>query len=257
MGNWAPREKEPSNEEVFQERVKEAEDLNEYMGKTVQKLEEMKEDDPDLEEDDEYLEQYRAQRIEALKAEAGKPQYGSLVEIQRPEFEIEVNRAPKNVIVVISLYQNQYACLSLILLYSVPESLLLIQILEEVARKHPHVKFIKMVATKCIENYLDIDVPGILFYQNGELLDKIIPASVVLGGKQMTMDTVEFVLAMKKVIPMEFEEDPRSKLQQMKMQIKNKSESKRHRGNEAESDEDQEEDREYASNQFFKYKHKY
>lgn len=113
-----------------------------------------------------------------------------------------------------------------------------------------------MEATKCIENYLDIDVPGILFYQNGELLDKIIPASVVLGGKHMTQDTVEFVLAMKKVIPMEFEEDPRSKLAQMKIQVKPKKDKNR-RGNEDESNSDSEEDREYASNQFFKYKHKY
>lgn len=112
-----------------------------------------------------------------------------------------------------------------------------------------------MVATKCIENYLDIDVPGLLFYQNGELLDKIIPAGVVLGGKLMNQDTVEFVLAMKKVIAMEFDEDPRLKLTQMKIQMQSKSSAKKGKRNEDESDEDEEDDREYASNQLFRYRH--
>jgi hypothetical protein len=69
-----------------------------------------------------------------------------------------------------------------------------------VAKRHPYVKFIKMIATKCIENYLDMDVPGILIYRNGDILDKIIPAAPVFGGPQMNKDTVEFVLAMKKII---------------------------------------------------------
>ncbi len=76
-----------------------------------------------------------------------------------------------------------------------------------------------MVATKCIENYLDIDVPGILIYQAGDLKDKIIPAAPVFGGPQMNQDTVEFVLAMKKIIDMEFECDPREKLQKMKINV--------------------------------------
>ena len=101
--------------------------------------------------------------------------------------------------------------------YSIPESLILNRILAEVAQRHQYVKFIKIVANKCIENYLDIDVPGLLFYKNGDLLDKIIPASPVFGGKHMTRDTVEFVLAMKKIIDMEFEEDPRIKLKTFNM----------------------------------------
>jgi hypothetical protein len=74
------------------------------------------------------------------------------------------------------------------------------------------------VATKCIENYLDMDVPGVLIYKDGDLVDKIIPAAPVFGGKQMNQDTVEFVLAMKKIIDMELPEiDPRSQLKNFKM----------------------------------------
>lgn len=105
-------------------------------------------------------------------------------------------------------------------------------------------KFIKIVANKCIENYLDIDVPGILFYKNGDLMDKIIPAAPVFGGKHMTQETVEFVLAMKKIIDMEFDEDPRIKLKDFKM-TNHKKRSGKH--NEDESDSDENEDREYTN----------
>lgn len=111
-----------------------------------------------------------------------------------------------------------------------------------------------MVATKCIENYLDIDVPGVLFYRNGDLLDKIIPAAPVFGGKLMNQDTVEFVLAMKKVIEAEFEEDPRTRLQKMKIEMVKGGKNGRHR-NDDESGSDEEDDREYMSNQLFKYRH--
>lgn len=113
-------------------------------------------------------------------------------------------------------------------------------------------KFIKIVANKCIENYLDIDVPGILFYKNGDLSDKLIPAGVVFGGVHMTKESVEFVLAMKHVIDMEFDEDPRLKLKTFKMQHESKGPKKR---NEDESNSEDEDDREYTSNQMFRYKH--
>lgn len=84
--------------------------------------------------------------------------------------------------------------------------------LAELAKKHPTRKFIKIQATKCIENYMDMDCPGILIYRNGELEDKIIPAGPVFGGKKMNIHTVEFVLSFKKIIDVDFEEDPREKL---------------------------------------------
>lgn len=129
--------------------------------------------------------------------------------------------------------------------------MILNRILAKVAPKHPYVKFIKIVANKCIENYLDIDVPGILLYRNGDLMDKIIPAGPVFGGAHMTQDTVEFVLAMKKILDMEFDEDPRINLKQFKMDTKKKG-TRRENEDESASDED---DREYTNTQMFKYKH--
>ena len=67
----------------------------------------------------------------------------------------------------------------------------------------------------------------------------------------MTRDTIEFVLAMKLIIDMEFDEDPRIKLKQFNMNTKKKS-GKR---NEDESDSDEADDREYTNTQMFRYNH--
>lgn len=42
MGNWLPREKGPTNEEVFTETLQKAEEVDEYMGKSLKQMEEMK-----------------------------------------------------------------------------------------------------------------------------------------------------------------------------------------------------------------------
>jgi hypothetical protein len=223
MGNWKPREYVPTNEDIAQSNLEQVEQIEEYKGRTKEALETMMLDKPELEDDDDFLEQYRLKRLEELKKEKERPKFGTQLEIQRLEFEVQVSRAPPEAVVIITLYQN----------YN-PESVKLVKILDNVAKRHPYVKFIKMVATKCIENYLDIDVPGILIYQGGDIKDKIIPAAPVFGGPQMNQDTVEFVLAMKHIIDMEFEHDPREKLQKMKINVlKGSSGKKAHGKNEA------------------------
>lgn len=239
MGNWKPREQQPTSEDYFQANVEAAEEYNPLQNKKLTTLEEMKEDDPDLEDDDEFMKQYREKRLQELKVDATKPKYGSIIEINRPQFEVEVNRAPQDVIVIIHLYQDH-----------IPECRKLNEILAQLAKKHPTRKFIKIVANKCIENYLDIDCPGILIYKNGDLMDKIIPAGDVFGGVRMNMDTVEFVLGFKKVIDVEFEEDPREKLKLFNAKISHK----KHK-NQDESDSEEEDDREYTSNQLYQYQH--
>jgi len=104
-----------------------------------------------------------------------------------------------------------------------------------------------------IENFRDQDVPGFLWYKNGDLKGKIIPAGQICGGLQMNPFTVEFVLSMKEIIePIEpFEEDPRDKLKLMNTAIIKKKAAGRHLEND---DSDGEDDREYCNNQMFRYK---
>lgn len=76
------------------------------MTKKLETLNNMLEDDPDLEED-EVFKAYREKRLEELKQDLSRPRFGGLIEIGRPDFEVQVTRAPKDIIVVISLYQEQ------------------------------------------------------------------------------------------------------------------------------------------------------
>jgi hypothetical protein len=66
----------------------------------------MKLDKPELEDDDDFLEQYRLKRLEELKKEKERPKFGTQLDIQRIEFEVQVTRAPAESVVIITLYQN-------------------------------------------------------------------------------------------------------------------------------------------------------
>jgi hypothetical protein len=127
------------------------------------------------------------------------------------------------------------------------ECRILNELLDEMAKKYPHTKFVRAVATKCVENFLDKDTPALLFYKNADLLHNIIPAREVLGGKRMNLKTVEFCLAMNKMIEMEFtDHDPRDKLKLINTTIVKGNKAGKHHENDVDSE--GEDDREYVSN---------
>ncbi len=66
MGNWTPHELQPTNDEVFNAHVEQAELYDEFKNKKLETLDRMLEDDMDLEED-EYFKEYRQKRLEELK----------------------------------------------------------------------------------------------------------------------------------------------------------------------------------------------
>lgn len=120
------------------------------------------------------------------------------------------------------------------------------EILDQLAPKYPNIKFVKAVATKCVEGMLDRDLPALLFYKNEDLTGNIIPAREVLGGKRMTVKTVEFVLSINRILDIEFESDPRDKLKLINTVIKKGKDAGRH--HEDDVDSEGEDDREYVSN---------
>lgn len=125
------------------------------------------------------------------------------------------------------------------------------------ARDHPTRKFMQIVATKCVENYQDIDVPALLFYKDGELSDQITGKTCreIFGGQRMTVDTVTYVLAKEKnFLEATFKDDPRDSLKVFNAFIHKK---KAFLGkDEDQSGSEGEDDREYMNNQLFRYKHK-
>ena len=133
-----------------------------------------------------------------------------------------------------------------------PECTILNGIFNLLAKAHPTTKFIRAIATKCVENFRDQDVPALFFYRNGELLHNVIPCGNLLGGVRMNQKTVEFVLATNNMIKMEFEHDPRDKLKLINATIVHgKKYGTRHEEDSQDSGED---DREYVDNQYARYK---
>lgn len=102
------------------------------------------------------------------------------------------------------------------------------------------------MATKCVENFRDNDLPALLFYKDGELLHNIIPAREILGGTRMNVNTVEFVLGLNKMVIVDFDHDPRDKLKLINTVIVKGKDAGRH--HEDDVDSEGEDDREYVSN---------
>lgn len=97
---------------------------------------------------------------------------------------------------------------------SVVESKLLKDILFALAHKHPSRKFMQIQATQCVENFQDLDVPTLLFYKDGKLIDQLagLDCREIFGGVRMTEATVEYVLNQRKFLEVEFQDDPRDSL---------------------------------------------
>lgn len=114
-----------------------------------------------------------------------------------------------------------------------------------------------IVATTCVENFMDIDVPCLLFYKNGDMVNQLSGKECreVFGGKRMNKDTVEYVLSKKmKFLDVQFKEDPRDSLKTFNAFITKK---KAFLGkDEDQSGSEGEDDREYINNQMFRYQHK-
>ena len=190
----------------------------------------------DSDDDSGVLKVYRDKRLQELKEIAAKPKYGSILHITKEDYVREINDAPKDVFVVLVLYQDY-------LEYSV----MLVNILTEIAKKNIFVKFVKSIATKTIPDFSDDHWPGVLIYKNGEIVHQLIPALQEFGGIKICKPIVEYVLAKKGIIESELEEDPRDEI--YKMHITKKYGNKN--GNDDESDDEERESRLYMHNHHF------
>ena len=68
MGNYAPREKVKTGEELFQENMEQMEGYDQ--------AEENKDSDEDFDLDDDFMDKIREKRMAEMKEEAAKPRFG-------------------------------------------------------------------------------------------------------------------------------------------------------------------------------------
>ena len=131
----------------------------------------------DLDFDDEFTRQYMAGRMKELKEKAVRGKYGQVLEIARDEYVREVTEADPLDFVVIHLYQNYNEF-----------CLLINQHLPALAQRFAHVKFVKIVATKCIDNFPDERCPAFIIYRAGKPLSNLFNVDKHLKGAPANLD---------------------------------------------------------------------
>jgi len=146
-----------------------------------------------------------------------------------------VNNAPEGVVVCIHLYQNYNE-----------NSNLINQLLVPIAKQYQLVKFLRSVATKCVENFPDERVPTIIVYKNGQLVHNLVNVDHKI--KPLNMSGLVTYLKSLDVIPLEDEEEKPFVDQYSKFMLK-KDISHKERDL-SDSDED---DRQYTSTKFKGY----
>ncbi|BAT97350.1 hypothetical protein LR48_Vigan11g118900 [Vigna angularis] len=145
--------------------------------KTSEELEDL-EDDLD---DDRFLQEYRKKRLAEIQETAKVLRFGSVIPISGSDFVREVSQAPSDVWVVVILYKD-----------GIPECGLLMQSIEELARKYSATKFVKIISTDCIPNYPDRNVPTLLVYNNGAVKGNYV--GLHSFGRRCTPEGVALVL---------------------------------------------------------------
>ena len=151
-------------------------------------VEQIKELDDDLDFDDDFTRQYMASRMQYLKEVAVKMRYGQVMEISRDEYLREVTNADPESFVVLHLYHtgNEFC-------------LLLNERLPAVAKKYGHVKFIKIIANKCIDNFPDERCPCIIIYKGGKPVSHLTNVDKIMRGD---VNNIESFLASQAIIPL-------------------------------------------------------
>jgi thiol-disulfide isomerase/thioredoxin len=154
LGNYEELPVEKKQAEFSKEAIEAMEKYDPLAEKNLDELDEMEDD-----LDEEFLKKYKEQRLQEMQGDKEKPKFSGVREITKQDYVDEVTNAPKGTYVIIHLYQTYIEACGV-----------MNQVFDELAPKYPQLKFVRIVATKCIENYPDINCPTIIIYLNGGMV---------------------------------------------------------------------------------------
>ena len=189
-------------QKMLDETLEKRTNLNQEEGRS-KKIDDMSLDELDeLEdsEDEEVLEQYRMQRIAEMRLAAEKARFGSVREISGQDYVNEVTKAGEGIWVVLHLYAP-----------GVPLCALIHHHMQQLAVRFPQTKFLRSVATTCIPNFPEKNLPTIFIYYESQMRKQFI-GPVELRGDKLTLDELEFMLGVVGAVNTEIKEDPRPQI---------------------------------------------
>lgn len=152
--------------------------------------------------EEESIQRYRKNYIKEHQSTADKTQFGALTEIKKQNFIQEVKRAPKDVYVILHLYQNY-----------IVHCRLIDECLSSLAKKFINHKFVRIQATCFISNFHDSDCPAIIIYKNSKVIHEMIACTSLLGGNCISEGSIEWTFAQKNIWETELENNPTDEIQ--------------------------------------------
>lgn len=219
LGNYVPLPPKVSQEELTNQAIAAAEAIDPLESKSVEQLQALEEDDMDSA----AIKAWEEKRLREMREQAKKRVFRHVYEISKQDYVREVNEAGPGVYVLLHMYQDY-----------IPACRAINAAFEELCERFPTYKFVKIQATRCVENFRDRDCPTLLIYKEGVLVKQFAACSGLFGAK-ITADAVEWKLAEEGVWETEMEEKPEQGFKVRRV--------------EGRDDEDSdEEDREYMSN---------
>jgi len=196
IGNYEPLPVEKSQAEYTKENLQKLEDLtnpDRVLEEKIKDAEANESEDSDLEDDDDaFFAEYKRKQLEKMEngvkentdeVDQSKKIFRYVKEITAQEYVAEVNNAGEGVSVLLNFYQD----------YHKP-SLKINEVFAELAGQYPSVKFLKSVATKCVPNFSDTNLPYILFYRNGQM-NRAFTKADVLAYRNITNETLSHLFA--------------------------------------------------------------
>merc|ERR1719474_2613165 len=136
---------------------------------SVDSDEEFEEEDEE-EIDEELLAQYKQHKLNVM--EATRPRFGNTMEVTAWTFEKEVDGAPRNVWVVVHVYQDY-----------MERCARMNYCIAQVAKSYPHIKFLRARSDKLgLDNYPEVGLPTFIVFRNGQQLQNHIAVHTLIGN---------------------------------------------------------------------------
>ena len=135
-------------------------------------------------EDEEFLEIYRQQRMKEMNALAQKSKYGTVYPISKPDYAREVTEASSEAPVLVNLTSGMGTNI---------ESRILSELWREAAKEFGEVKFCEIRGDQAIEGYPDKNCPTILVYKDGNIVKQYVTLAM-LDSLKTSMKNIDNLL---------------------------------------------------------------
>lgn len=198
-GILPPKEKEISEDDIIN-MVEKTIEAKQKDGKDIDEMNLDELDELEDSEDEAVILEYRKKRISEMRALASRAIFGTVREISGQDYIDEVNKAGEGIWVVLHLYNK-----------GIPLCALLNQHINHLASKYPATKFLKSIASTCIPNFPEKNLPAIFIYFEGQIKKQII-GSLELRGPNVSLDELEYIIGQFGAITTDIKDDPRKSI---------------------------------------------